>query len=474
MSIGSDDPAPGAARWTRWSLRRRVVLAAAAALVVLLGAGVATFAIALDRILLSSAQDAARSQLEQLVGVVSLDPQDPAGTLERASVEGSVVQLLDSHGSVLLSLGHDAADGPMTDRLDVPSGTVVQEQAGAIGPEQDPYALAVTGLVHGGDRQTLLVAVPLDVESMAVTRAVVTLASGALVLLVVLVVGIDRTVHRALRPVTRITAQVREISRALSPHRVSVPPTGDEIAELAVTMNAMLDRLARADAASRRFVADASHELRSPLATLRLQVETSTSGATTLDGPVVHGELLRLQRLVDDLLTLARADDEGLLALPREVDLDDVVEAEARRLAQVWPGALHVHLEPASVHGDAVRLGQALRNLVDNACRHTGGAIAILMQLDGDRVHVHVDNDGPPVPAEDRTRVFDRFVRLDEARVRDAGGSGLGLSIVEAIARAHAGTATTGQGPDGRCRFTMTLPLVPVAAAPPLTPSAAR
>jgi signal transduction histidine kinase len=250
---------------------------------------------------------------------------------------------------------------------------------------------------------------------------------------------------------------VSQISQVRGRGSIDVPPTGDEIARLAETMNDMLIRVERADASTRRFVSDASHELRSPLATIRAAVEVS-GGGRPQDGRdvVILGEALRMQGLVDDLLTLAKADDGAPLAR-EDVDLDDIVDGEARRVRATGVG-VEADIRAARVQGDPVRLEQMVRNVVDNAVRHTTGAVALSVGTEGDEVVVRVDNDGPPIPEAERDSVFERFTRLQESRHRDTGGSGLGLAIVRTVALAHGGTAVATQTPDGNCRFEIRLP----------------
>ena len=226
-----------------------------------------------------------------------------------------------------------------------------------------------------------------------------------------------------------------------------------------------LRRVARAEAAQRRFVSDASHELRSPVATVRQHAEVALAHPGRADAgalaATVHDEAVRMQRLVDDLLLLARA-DEGAPAAPRRpVDLDDLVLEELRRLRSTT--GLHIDsaaVGAARVTGDEDALRRLVRNLGENAARFARTSVVFMLADTGDgRVRLVVEDDGPGIPAADRTRVFDRFVRLDEARSREAGGAGLGLAIVAEVAAAHRGTVMAGAVPDGGgARFTVTLP----------------
>jgi signal transduction histidine kinase len=285
----------------------------------------------------------------------------------------------------------------------------------------------------------------------------VLLAVGAVLMLVLLLVLVRRAVRQALQPVEGIRSEVARISQVRGGGAVTVPPTGDEIARLARTMNEMLARLEKSDAATRRFVSDASHELRSPLATIRAAVEVSTQDGFDDDrDAVIRSETLRLQSLVDDLLTLAKADDGAPLAR-EEVDVDDIVAQEVRRVRATGV-PVEASIMAARVLGDRARIEQMVRNVVDNAVRHTTGRVGLSVDTEGDDVVVRVDNDGPPVPVADRETVFDRFARLEDSRRRESGGSGLGLAIVRTVARAHGGNAVATETSDGRCRFELRLP----------------
>ncbi|WP_208870713.1 sensor histidine kinase [Streptomyces aquilus] len=224
-----------------------------------------------------------------------------------------------------------------------------------------------------------------------------------------------------------------------------------------------LGRVARAESAQRRFVSDASHELRTPVATLRQHAEVALAHPDRADTGALAGtvreEAVRMQRLVDDLLLLARADERAAGGVRRPVDLDDLVLEEVRRLraAAAAPAVDSTGVGAARVTGDEEALRRLVRNLGENAARYARGRVAFALGDGGDGwVRLVVEDDGPGVPPADRQRVFDRFVRLDEARVRDdgGGGAGLGLAIVAEVARAHRGTvaverAAAGSGDAG-------------------------
>ena len=264
---------------------------------------------------------------------------------------------------------------------------------------------------------------------------------------------------RALSPVHSITSQVGAISSGNLHERVPEPGTGDEIAELAATMNSMLDRLEVDDRRLRQFVSDASHELRSPVAVLRSEAEVArrtpdgTSVEELADG--VLSESTRLQRIVEDLLVLARG-EERQAARRVEVDVDDIVLTEAgrRRTLPVDTRAVSA----GRIHGTPEAVGRIVTHLLDNAARHGTSRIEVGLQTDEDTVRLWVDDDGPGVPAEDRARIFERFARLDDARTRDRGGAGLGLAVVAESVRSMGGQVVVEDAPIGGARFAVRWP----------------
>ncbi len=265
--------------------------------------------------------------------------------------------------------------------------------------------------------------------------------------------------RRALQPVAQITTQVDQIRSADSSERVPVPANGDEIAYLAVTMNKMLDRLERSSLSQRQFVSDLSHELRTPAAVIRAEVEAALADPANdwdTTGRSVLVEQSRLSALVDDLILLARLDEdrvsgEGAGGPRLELDLDDLVRQEA---ARGWDHPVSTrNVQPVRIEGDPRQLGRLVQNLLANADRHATSTIEVsLCRRDG-VVVLRVDDDGQGVPEEERDRVFDRFTRLDEGRVRDVGGSGLGLAIVKEVAQAHGGLALVRTNDFGGARF---------------------
>lgn len=282
--------------------------------------------------------------------------------------------------------------------------------------------------------------------------------------LLVLLVGVVAwsVSGRALRPVVRMRREVDSITERDLHRRLAEPGTDDEIAGLAHTMNSMLDRLDAAVYRQRRFVSDASHELRSPLTAMRAQIEVNLAHPERADWQSAGQELLqdamRLQRLVEDLLVLARADRPDAAMQREPADIDDLVLREVRRIRQrgaVTIDAAAVSAVQTNVDRDA--LTRVVHNLLDNAERHARTMVTVSLMSVGDGIELVVRDDGPGVPTMDRERIFERFARSDEARGRDSGGSGLGLAIAREIAHAHGGTLEL-LDTDSGATFRLTLP----------------
>jgi signal transduction histidine kinase len=301
-------------------------------------------------------------------------------------------------------------------------------------------------------------------ETIATVRRVLLLILPPL--LALLAVASWVLVGRALRPVEAIRAEVADISGRALDRRVPVPPRRDEIGRLASTMNEMLDRLQAASERQRKFVGDASHELQSPIAALRTQLEVAIAQPATTDWAATSSDLLaesrHMERLVRDLLFLARSDGEEGVRRIEPVDLDDIVLEEATRLrstAQVRVDASGVSAAPLS--GNRDELTRLVRNLLENAEHHAESRVRIRLSAEGREIILIVEDDGPGVPPAERERIFQRFTRLDEARSRNNGGTGLGLAIVKEITERHGGTVCVENAAPG-ARFAVRLPQMQV------------
>lgn len=309
----------------------------------------------------------------------------------------------------------------------------------------DPFRVVARRTEVDGATYTVIVGASLEPVADAVDELVQSLVVVSSVL-VVLVGAISWfVVGRALRPVEEIRAEVERISGTELSRRVPQTGVGDEIDRLATTMNSMLDRIELATERQRRFVADASHEMRSPLTAIRAQLEVDLAhpdGASWQDTEAeVLGEALRLQRLVDDLLLLARADAPTVQRDWEVLDLDDIVMSEVRKLR--IRARRHVDARAVSavqVNGDRDALVRAIGNLMSNAERHANDTVTVSLTSDADGARFTVADDGPGVTPNQRDKIFDRFARGDDSRARDNGGAGLGLAISREIAVAHGGS----------------------------------
>ncbi|MFC9428688.1 ATP-binding protein [Streptomyces sp. NPDC056987] len=301
--------------------------------------------------------------------------------------------------------------------------------------------------------------------SLADRRSAVNTTAAAMLLglpvLLLVVGGVTWLVtRRALRPVEGIRSEMAAItaSEDLS-RRVPEPATRDEVARLARTTNETLTALEAAVERQRRFVADASHELRSPIASLRTQLEVGHAHPGLLDVPGAVADTVRLQQLAGDLLMLARL-DAGERPGRTRTDLGALVREEvSQRATDRFPVAVRAR-EGFDVVGSRGQLARVLGNLLDNAQRHAAGSVETSVRRVGAWVVLAVADDGAGVPEAERERIFERFVRLDDARSRDDGGAGLGLAIARDVAERHCGTLTVGRAPSGGALFELRLPAV--------------
>jgi signal transduction histidine kinase len=399
--------------------------------------------------------DALDEQLDQQADAVERELQ--AGRPVRAGdlpTDDVLVEIIAPDGSRLAASEglaerlprEEGADGVSTVELpDGEAGRLLERDAGGT------TVLVAGSLDDLGDSTaalagTLLVAVPL---TSAVLAGVVWWAVG-----------------RALRPVEDIRARVDSISASRLDRRLPEPDAPREIARLARTMNAMLGRLQSSSDRQRRFVADASHELRSPLARMRAELEVDAAHPASADPAAtaasVLAETVGVQRLVDDLLLLARGDAGALAALPRHpVDLDDVVQTLVGSLRPAGQRRIDTGgVRPVQVNGDRAQLERLVGNLLDNAVRHARDAVTITLgeRADGEAVLVVAD-DGPGIAPGDRERVFERFTRLDDARAAGSGGAGLGLAIARDIADRHGGSLRLEDDGSAGARFVLRLPV---------------
>ncbi|MFJ4330262.1 MULTISPECIES: sensor histidine kinase [unclassified Streptomyces] len=350
----------------------------------------------------------------------------------------------------------DDDSGESLDPGEIGARITVSDGSATIDGDAEDYRFAAVP-VKTDDRGTLTVyaGAPLSAEHGAVSTALTVMLIGFPLLLAV-VAGVTWLVtRRALRPVEGIRREMAAITASEDlARRVPVPATHDEVARLAATTNETLAALESSVERQRGFVADASHELRSPIASLRTQLEVAAAHPELLDLDGAVADTVRLQRLAADLLLLARL-DAGERPADARVDLAALAREAAEGRTGVWVRGAE---GPVSVAGSRGQLGRVLANLLDNAQRHARSAVEVSVRRDGDTAVVAVADDGEGVPAADRERIFERFVRLDAARSRDDGGAGLGLAIARVVAVRHGGTLTVHDAPAGGALFELRLP----------------
>jgi signal transduction histidine kinase len=397
--------------------------------------------------------ESAQKQAAEVVG--QLESGRPP-VLEVAGSDEQLVQVMTPAGAVVASSPNIAGEPAVAPLAPGQSARVITPL------DNDPF-VAVAESAQTADGQRIVVVARALVDVLDTTTVLTQLLIIGVPVMVA-VVGLTTwfAVGRALAPVEAIRREVDEISAAQLHRRVPQPKADDEIGRLAATMNRMLERLESGRNSQRRFVSDASHELRSPITTIRQYAEVALAHPerTTASelGEVVLAEQQRMQRLVEDLLLLARA-DEHVPPSRTPVDLDDLAFEEASRIRATTSKRVDTSgVGAARVQGDADALHRVVRNLGENAARHASSRVDIALTDLGDDVVLTVDDDGPGIPAAERDKVLRRFVRLDEARSRDDGGSGLGLAIVDEVARAHGGSVSISQSPLGGVRIEVRLP----------------
>ncbi|WP_091672261.1 sensor histidine kinase [Micromonospora auratinigra] len=416
-----------------------------------------------DAVALLAASDALPDPLPVAGGQLRVQVVDAQGRIRAASIDAD---------RLVPMLRPDQLRGGQRQRLDVdgrrvgltgPVRVVTVPAGSSLDPLTVVVAKSVTDVRHSLHvvRTLLLVGFPLLVAGLAAVAW--------------------RVVGATLRPVEALRRGAAEITDRAGPGRLPVPAARDEIQRLAVTLNDMLDRLAAARARQRAFVADAAHELRSPLANMRTELEVARRLGPETDWPAVADDLLadteRLGRLVDDLLLLARLDEEpGAAAVSRPVgpvELGELLRAVVGRYPSP-PVRLVPPAGPVWTEGDPTELRRVLANLVENALRHARGEVRLEVTGaeaggpvpgprragPGERAYhlVTVTDDGPGIPAAERERVFQRFTRLDDARARDDGGAGLGLAIVRELVRRAGGTVELADADGTGLRVSVRLP----------------
>jgi signal transduction histidine kinase len=449
-------------------VRWRATLAALLVVAVALAAGTFALLELTSERIESSARDSAIARAESLEALVAagalVDPlpgRDPELFAQVVDQDGAVVASDRAISGVPAVAEIDVAPGQRRlETLDDILEGFEDEDAGL--EDQGPYAVVAIGVTLPSGNGTVLVAASLEGAAQA-ERAVLPLLGIGLPLLLVLVgLTVWRLTGRALRPVAEMSEEADRISALALDRRLTLPAAADELHELATTLNDMLERLEGSAIRQRRFVADASHELKSPLATMRTMVEVAAREGRDTDASLLDdlaAEIQRMQALVSDLLYRARHGESHSRVRREEVDLDQVAVAAAGTLGANTELQVHTtDINPVRVIGDPDRLMRLVRNLTDNAGRHAVSTVWLATSVQGEEAVLTVADDGPGVPAGEAERIFERFVRLDESRARDTGGAGLGLAVARAIARDHGGSLVMKDKGERGATFEIRLP----------------
>ena len=450
--------------WRRRGLRARVTLTAALGLIVAFVAADLLLFNALRVSLTRSVDDSARSgavEVQTLINASRLPTPVPVPsdvTVQVVSATG-VITNVSSEADWLVPIVSLAQARALADG----GGAILIHGA----PFDMPSLLRVV-VVPADGGQLVIAAVPFSEASGSLRVVARSLVIFTPVLFLAFTGAIWLVTGSTLRPIGALRRGAARVTATAVPTDLPVPEARDEVRLLALTLNDMLSRLAEAQQRQRALVSDTAHELRSPIASIRTQLEVALDFPATQDWETtardVHADVLRLARLAEDLLLLARLDEQagqaglrggspvdlaelGRSVVCRYADASVPVTVAVPEAAEPGDGGLVAGVQVAGVlvGGDRARLDRLIVNLVDNAVRYAKSSVVVSVSRVGPWAELAVTDDGPGIPAADRERAFDRFARLDDARSRDgdeAGGAGLGLAIVRATAQAYGGTAT--------------------------------
>ena len=449
-----------------WGVRARVTIAASAVLAIIVTLGGIALVALVHQSLVANLDSAASTRARDISALVAIGPI-PA-TLPTQVDDSNLIQVVNSSNSVVSASSNVVGELPILQTQ--PKTTVDTFFTLPSIPIEDKsvsFRVAVHPVVLTGGPGWIYIATSLAQVDAATNSLTWSLVAALPTLIALVALTVSFAVGRSLRPIERIRRQAVSIGTDLS-KRVPIPQSHDEVSRLAVTVNQMLDRLQASAQRQKRFIGDASHELRSPLAALRAQVEVALAQGDKADAPVtlerVEAQAVRMTDLIDDLLFLARTDEGRQRRSFEPIDLDEIVIGEFHRLESLGTVAVRLAgLDAVRTSGSQRDLARMVRNIGDNAARHARTEVSIALKKAGETAVITIANDGPPVRLEDQHRIFDRFTRLDDARSRRAGdgGSGLGLAIAQEIATAHGGqiSATSLSDPENGAAFIITLPV---------------
>jgi len=464
---GGEAAIRGGGWWARSAVRTRITILASLIVGLSLVAGSVGLLATLEHSLVSNQDALSRARAADLA------QQAADGSLPKLLAEvgeDSVAQVVDSDGRVLAASSGLQGQGPISAFVPEGSEPVVRTLHDVPDDtETEDFRVWVLRSPTPDGEVTVVFGASLESVSEAVSTLRRSLLVGIPLLLLVLALATRLMVGRALRPVEDIRSEVAAISAAALDRRVSVPPSADEISRLAATMNDMLDRLEGASTRQKEFIADASHELQSPLTAFRAQLEVALAHPQGVNWPGLAADLLsdsdRMERLVHDLLFLAKEDARQPSRLDEPVDVEVVVLEEVARLTGRTPIVFDTsRVSPAPGQGNRRELSRLVRNVIENAAAHARAQVTIELQASSEAIVLAVSDDGCGVPADQRARIFERFARVEGARARSDGGTGLGLAIARAIAERHGGSIDLEAPADNRAdrqgaRFVIRLPI---------------
>jgi heavy metal sensor kinase len=452
----------------RLPLRLRITLAFACGMAVVLSALGVFLYLRLGAELLGSIDTGLRSRAEVIVAGVGSNGggfnDEPGGLIDP---DEAFAQVLDpTKSSVIVDSSQRVAGAalvPAAQLRAIRGPTFLDRNVEGI---EDPARLLVVPVDDASGQRFVVVGAILSDRQEALQRLLVLFAIGGPVALALTSAAGWLLAGAALRPVERMRREAAAISASEPERRLPVPATGDELARLATTLNAMLERLQGSMERERRFVDDASHELRTPLGVLKGELDLAltrprTQGEMEATLRRASDEANRLSRLAQDLLVLSRSENGRVPVHREDVMIRDVLEdacRDYRERARAAAVELSVNASDDRVRLDPVRLRQAVENLIDNALRHVppGGTIEVEAGIDDGSIEVSVRDSGPGFPPAFLPRAFEPFAR-GEADDQEAPGSGLGLAIVRAVAESHGGSASAENLPGGGARVTLTL-----------------
>jgi heavy metal sensor kinase len=457
-------------------VRVRVTLAFTAVMAVLLAALAVFLYVRLGTTLKQTVDTSLHSRAADVSTLVKeADTALAQSSPSRLTARGeNLAQILDRGGRVVDAPPRLRARPLLTPAEVARAGhrTIVVEHPSSSPQEAESVRLLATPVTAQDQHLIVVVGASMEPTEDALYQLRRLLAVGGPIALLLAALAGYGAAAGALRPVEQMRRRAAEIQASRPGRRLPVPPSHDELGRLGATLNAMLERLEDAFAHERQFVADASHELRTPIAILKGELELALRHATDVEGfrlavASAAEEADRLVQLAEDLLVIARSDQGRLPVRLADVDVEEVLQRVHRRFARrALEHGGDIALAPSTglrVVADDLRLEQALGNMVDNALRHGGGHVSLAAVAENGTIALHVRDDGAGFPPGFLDRAFERFSRSDAART--GGGSGLGLAIVRAIARAHGGDAHARNSPDGGADVWMDLRPAPPGRA---------